>query len=56
MTTPTIENIIVVMLENRSYDNMLGGPYLNSNPAPYNTPPAKQLGTQWLEDFKRQSR
>jgi phospholipase C len=50
MSTPTIENIIVVMLENRSYDNMLGGLYLNSNPAPYNTPPANQAGLNGLRD------
>ena len=50
MSTPTIENVIVVMLENRSYDNMLGGLYLNSNPAPYNTPPPKQTGLQGLRD------
>jgi len=50
MSTPTIENIIVVMLENRSYDNMLGGLYLNSNPAPYNTPPANQVGLDGLAD------
>ena len=36
MSSPTIENVIVVMLENRSYDNMLGGLYLATNPAPYN--------------------
>lgn len=51
MSTPTIENIIVVMLENRSYDNMLGGLYLNSNPAPYNTPPANQAGLNGLRDM-----
>jgi phospholipase C len=47
-TTPTIENIIVVMLENRSYDNMLGGLYLNSNAAPYNTAPAGQTELKGL--------
>lgn len=50
MSTPTIENIIVVMLENRSYDNMLGGLYLNSNTTPYNTPPASQSGLNGLRD------
>ncbi len=31
--TPTIEHIVVLMLENRSYDNFLGGLYLDT-PAP----------------------
>ena len=50
MSTPTIENVIVVMLENRSYDNMLGGLYLNSNAAPYNTPPKEQTNLDGLRD------
>lgn len=50
MSTPTIENIIVVMLENRSYDNILGGLYLNSNGAPYNTPPSGQTKLNGLAD------
>lgn len=48
MSTPTIENIIVVMLENRSYDNILDGLYLNSNGAPYNTPPSGQSNLNGL--------
>lgn len=50
MSTPTIENIIVVMLENRSYDNMLGGLYLNSNSVPYKTAPAGQANLNGLAD------
>ena len=50
MSTPTIENVIVVMLENRSYDNMLGGLYLNSNAAPYNTPPTDQTNLDGLRE------
>lgn len=50
MSTPTIENIIVVMLENRSYDNVLGGLYLSTNPAPYNAPPTGQTGLNGLAD------
>ncbi len=35
MTTAEIKYIVVLMLENRSYDNVLGGVYLDpSNPAP----------------------
>lgn len=41
-STNPIENVIVVMLENRSYDNMLGGLYLPTNPAPYNQAPLGQ--------------
>lgn len=48
MSSPTIENIIVVMLENRSYDNILGGLYLASNGAPYNTPPSGQSELEGL--------
>lgn len=48
MSTPAIENIIVVMLENRSYDNLLGGLYLNTNGAPYNTPPTGQTNLNGL--------
>ena len=50
MSTPTMENIIVVMLENRSYDNMLGGLYLNNNAAPYITPPKDQTNLEGLRD------
>ncbi len=38
-----ITNIIVVMLENRSYDNVLGMLYAPGNPAPYDSAPAGQL-------------
>ena len=42
MSSP-ITNIIVVMLENRSYDNILGWLYGSGNSAPYNDslPPVK---------------
>ncbi len=40
---PNITNIIVVMLENRSYDNVLGWLYNPSNQPPYNQAPAGQL-------------
>ena len=53
---PTIEHIVVVMLENRSFDNVLGWtqagfPGTNSNPNPYdaNTPiPAQNLSSQTI--------
>src|SRR5215813_2195474 len=54
MSTPTIENIIVVMLENRSYDNVLGGLYLASNPVPYNAAPTGQTGLNGLADSSGQ--
>jgi phospholipase C len=34
MATPTITNIVVLMMENRSYDNVLGGLYLTNTPPP----------------------
>ncbi|HXA16022.1 MAG TPA: alkaline phosphatase family protein [Thermoanaerobaculia bacterium] len=37
-----IKHVVVVMLENRSYDNVLGWLYNPSNAAPYNEPPAGQ--------------
>jgi len=53
---PTIEHIVVVMLENRSFDNVLGWtqegfPGTNSNPNPYDasTPiPAQNLSSQTI--------
>lgn len=41
-TTGPIENIIVVMLENRSYDNVLGWLYNKSNQPPYDQAPPGQ--------------
>src|SRR5690348_13635461 len=41
-TGPTITNIIVVMLENRSYDNILGWLYNSNNQPPYNQAPSGQ--------------
>lgn len=38
-----ITNIIVVMMENRSYDNILGGLYNSNNAPPYNEAPSGQL-------------
>jgi phospholipase C len=43
MATSPIQHIIVLMLENRSYDNVLGGLYLNGN-----TPPPGQADLQGL--------
>ncbi len=43
-----ITNIIVVMLENRSYDNILGWLYGSGNSAPYNQAPAGQTGLNGL--------
>jgi len=43
-----ITNIIVVMLENRSYDNILGWLYGSGNVAPYNRAPAGQTGLNGL--------
>lgn len=54
MSSPTIENIIVVMLENRSYDNILGGLYLTSNAAPYNTAPSGQTELDGLANSSGQ--
>lgn len=53
MSTSAIEHVIVVMLENRSYDNVLGGLYMSANAPPYNQAPAGQAnlngltGTEW---------
>jgi phospholipase C len=43
-----ITNIIVVMLENRSYDNILGWLYGSGNVAPYNQAPSGQTGLNGL--------
>jgi hypothetical protein len=40
---PAITNIIVLMLENRSYDNVLGWLYNPGNKPPYNQAPPGQL-------------
>ncbi len=51
-----IEHIVVLMFENRSYDNVLGMLYNPKNPAPYNVPPPGQTqlnglnGTESNED------
>jgi phospholipase C len=47
MSSP-ITNIIVVMLENRSYDNILGWLYGSGNSAPYDQAPAGQTGLNGL--------
>ncbi len=47
MSSP-IKNIVVVMLENRSYDNVLGWLYNGSNQSPYKTPPSGQKNLQGL--------
>jgi phospholipase C len=38
----SIEHIVVLMLENRSFDNVLGGLYAPGNAAPYDRPPPGQ--------------
>ena len=45
---PEIKHIIVVMLENRSYDNVLGWLYNPSNLPPYNQAPPGQIDLQGL--------
>src|SRR5439155_20204875 len=37
-----IDHIVVLMLENRSFDNMLGWLYDSTNPPPYDKPPRGQ--------------
>jgi phospholipase C len=44
----SIEHIVVVMLENRSYDNVLGGLYNANNNCPYQKAPANQQGLHGL--------
>jgi phospholipase C len=48
-TGPDIKNIIVVMLENRSYDNVLGWLYNPSNQPPYKEAPAMQSNLNGLK-------
>jgi len=43
-----IQNVVVVMLENRSYDNVLGWLYNSSNAPPYNEAPSGQSGLDGL--------
>lgn len=43
-----IRNVVVVMFENRSYDNVLGWLYNSANPAPFKTPPPKQAALNGL--------
>ena len=47
-TTNPIQNIVVLMLENRSYDNVLGWLYGAGNAAPYDKPPSGQTGLNGL--------
>ena len=47
-TGPNITNIIVVMLENRSYDNVLGWLYNRSNQPPYDQAPPDQYDLNGL--------
>jgi phospholipase C len=42
MSTASVENIIVVLFENRSYDNIFGWLYNKNNPLPYDKPPPGQ--------------
>lgn len=48
-TGPNITNVIVVMLENRSYDNILGWLYNPSNQCPYDQAPPKQNNLNGLK-------
>src|SRR4051812_27208711 len=43
-----IEHIIVLMLENRSYDNLLGWLYRPENPPPFNRAPPGQASLNGL--------
>lgn len=45
---PNITNIVVLMLENRSYDNLLGWLYHPNNLPPYNQAPAGQIQLEGL--------
>ena len=45
-----IQHVVVVMLENRSYDNVLGWLYGQGNAAPYDAPPAGQADLDGLTD------
>lgn len=44
-----IKNIVVVMFENRSYDNVLGWLYKPTNQPPYQTPPPRQKDLNGLQ-------
>ena len=48
MANPTITNVVVLMLENRSYDNVLGMLYNANNDEPYQKAPQGQSGLQGL--------
>lgn len=47
--TNPIEHVVVVMLENRSYDNVLGWLYASNNAPPFVTPPPGQAGLDGLD-------
>jgi len=47
-SAPALEHVIVVMLENRSYDNVLGWLYNTGNDPPYQHPPPGQSDLQGL--------
>ena len=47
-STCPIENVVVVMLENRSYDNVLGWLYNSGNAPPFNQAPKGQQGLDGL--------
>src|SRR5438876_1386093 len=50
--TGPIKNVIVVMLENRSYDTMLGWLYNANNQPPYNEAPTGQKNLNGLKGSK----
>ena len=46
-----IEHVVVLMLENRSFDNLLGWLYDPSNPAPFNQAPAANFDGVYGKDL-----
>ena len=44
----SIKYVVVVLFENRSYDNVLGWLYNAGNQPPYQTPPTGQAGLDGL--------
>lgn len=53
MAMKDIEHIVVVMMENRSFDNLLGWLYDNeTNPPPVNIPPASSAASPTFEGLK----
>ncbi len=53
MASPPITNVVMLMLENRSYDNVLGMLYNADYPAPYNAAPPGQADLWGLTGSER---